>query len=92
MKLFIVRDVLNHKFVYINIERILSIEIKPLVKVDGIEKEALAAIIMDSIYDIENNSNIIYIDETAEDLFKRISIGTGCINLDLDHIPRMCTE
>lgn len=82
----LVHDILNSKFMYVDIDKILAVEVKPFITdpSDGVKKQCKAAIILDTA----NNSKII-IDETVEELFTRIAVGTGCIKLPLERISRM---
>lgn len=86
--MIMIHDIINKRFAYIDVDKILAIEIKPFVidPADGEKKQAKAAIIMDTINEFNNR---IVIDETAEDLFSRISIGTGCIKLKFERIAEM---
>lgn len=90
-RMVMVHDILNKRFVYIDVDKILAIEIKPFVTDPGdvVKKQAKAAIILDTV-SLENNK--IVIDETAEDLFKRIAIGTGCIKLKLERIAEISLD
>lgn len=76
----LVHDIIHRRFVYLDIDKILAIEDKPIVRVDGDNKQAKAAIIMDTV---DKSTNRIVIDETVMEFFTRISIGTGCIKINI---------
>ena len=89
MNFLLVRDVINHRCLYIDMNRIVSILIKPIVYIEGVKKEAPAAIVLDYKPDTNMLDSVIYIDETPEQLFKRISISCGCIKINLEKIYEM---
>lgn len=90
-RMIMVHDILNKRFVYIDIDKILAVEDKPFVidPSDGVRKQAKGSIILDTVN--ESNNKII-IDESAVELFKRIAIGTGCIKLKLERIAEISLD
>lgn len=85
-RMIAVHDVLNRRFVYVDVDKILAVEDKPMIYVDGVNKQAKGAIVMDTV---NESNNKIVIDETSVELFTRIAIGTGCIKLSLENISEM---
>lgn len=90
-RMVMVHDILNRRFIYVDIDKILSVEDKPFVidPSDGVRKQAKGAIILDTVN--ESNNKII-IDESAVDLFRRIAIGTGCIKIKLERIAEISLD
>lgn len=81
-RMILVKDILNNKLLYIDIDKIIAIEVKPFVtdSRDGTKKQAPASILLDS----NISDNKIIINETPDEFFKRMAAGTGCINIPID--------